>query len=148
YNQEWGHGTEDPARVDPTGDLDPEVWVRQLRDSGYRTVVITLKHHDGFMLWPTRYSDYSIASSPWKDGEGDIAKELSDAARKYGMKVGFYLSPADSHAEIEGIYGNGSARSERTIPTLVEGDDRAGDESLPTFTYEATDYGAFFLNTL
>ncbi len=147
YNQEWGNGTEDPSRVDPTDDIDPDEWVRQLRNAGYRTVVITLKHHDGFMLWPTRYSDYSIASSPWKNGEGDIAQELSDAARRYGMKVGFYLSPADSHAEIEGIFGNGSPKSERTIPTLVEGDDRVG-EDLPTFTYEATDYGAFFLNTL
>ncbi len=147
YNQEWGNGTEDPKRVNPTDEIDPDQWVRQLRDSGYRTVVITLKHHDGFMLWPTRYSDYSIASSPWKGGKGDIAKEVSDAARKYGMKVGFYLSPADSHAENTGIFGNGSAKSDRTIPTLVEGDDRAGKD-LPTFTYKATDYGAFFLNSL
>ncbi|MDO5737171.1 MAG: alpha-L-fucosidase, partial [Propionibacteriaceae bacterium] len=147
YNQEWGNGTELPSRVNPTDEIDPDQWVRQLRDSGYRTVVITLKHHDGFMLWPTRYSDYSIASSPWKGGKGDIAKEISEAATKYGMKLGFYLSPADSHAENVGIFGNGSPKSERTIPTLVEGDDRIGQE-LPTFTYEATDYGAYFLNSL
>lgn len=146
YNQEWGHGTEDPARFDPT-DFDADSWVKTLRDNGFRYAVLTVKHHDGFMSYPSRYTDYTVASSPWKDGKGDVVKEFTDAAHKYGMKVGLYMSPADSNQEVDGVFGNGSAKSERTIPTLVPDDDRAGKD-LPEFTYEATDYGAFFLNTL
>lgn len=147
YNQEWGHGTEDPARFDPTGEVDVDGWMKTLRDSGHRMAILTLKHHDGFVLYPSRYTDYDVASTPWKDGKGDIVREFTDAARKYGMKVGLYMSPADSHEEIDGRFGNGSAKTPRTIPTLVEGDDRAGQD-LPTFTYDATDYGAYFLNSL
>ncbi|UNK70620.1 alpha-L-fucosidase [Microbacterium sp. H1-D42] len=147
YNQEWGHGTEDPARFDPTGDVDVDGWMKTLRDSGHRMAILTLKHHDGFVLYPSRYTDYDVASTPWKDGKGDIVQEFTDAANKYGMKVGLYMSPADSHEEIDGRFGNGSVKSARTIPTLVEGDDRAGKD-LPTFTYDATDYGAYFLNSL
>ncbi|MBK7822237.1 MAG: alpha-L-fucosidase [Tessaracoccus sp.] len=147
YGQEWGHGTEDPARFDPTEDIDPDSWVRELRDAGFRLAILTLKHHDGFALWPSRYTDHTVAASPWRAGKGDIAAEFAAAARRYGLRVGFYVSPADSAAEIRGVYGNGSARSPRTIPTLLPGDDREGKD-LPTFTYEATDYGQYFLNTL
>lgn len=147
YNQEWGHGTEDPARFDPTGEVDVDGWMKTLRDSGHRMAILTVKHHDGFVLYPSRYTDYDIAATPWKDGKGDLVREFTDAARKYGMKVGLYMSPADSHEELVGRFGNGSPKSPRTIPTLVEGDDRAG-EDLSTFTYDATDYGAYFLNSL
>ncbi|WP_175954629.1 alpha-L-fucosidase [Schaalia sp. Marseille-Q2122] len=148
---EWGYGRVPASEFNPTGEVDADTWVRTLRDSGYRTAILVLKHHDGFMSWPTRYSDYDVASSPWKDGKGDLLRDFTDAAHKYGMKVGVYISPADSHEEtrIGGTHGNGSARSPRTIPTLVDGDDRAG--KIPedkVFVYEATDYGAFFLNTL
>ncbi len=146
YDQEWGHGTEDPARFNPT-DFDADSWVKTLRDNGFRYAVLTVKHHDGFMSYPSRYTDYTVASSPWKDGKGDVVKEFTDAAHKYGMKVGLYMSPADSNQEVGGVFGNGSPKSERTIPTLVPGDDRAGKD-IPTFKYQATDYGAFFLNTL
>lgn len=146
YDQEWGHGTEDPARFNPT-DFDADSWVKTLRDNGFRYAVLTVKHHDGFMSYPSRYTDYTVASSPWRDGNGDVVKEFTDAAHKYGMKVGLYMSPADSNQEVDGVFGNGSAKSERTIPTLVEGDDRASKD-IPTFKYQATDYGAFFLNTL
>lgn len=146
YDQEWGSGTEDPRLFDPS-DLDPDLWVRSLRDAGFRTTIITLKHHDGFHLWPTRYSGHSVAASPWLSGRGDIARLFVDAARRHGMKVGFYLSPADSNAELHGIFGNGSARTLRSIPTLVADDDRAGRD-LARFEYRATDYGAFFLNCL
>lgn len=147
YDQEWGHGTEDPARFNPT-DFDADSWVKTLRDNGFRYTVLTVKHHDGFMSYPSRYTDYTVASSPWKNGKGDVVKEFTDAARKYGMKVGLYMSPADSNQELDdGVFGNGSPKSERTIPTLVAGDDRAGKD-IPTFKYQATDYGAFFLNTL
>ncbi|MFU8853046.1 alpha-L-fucosidase [Micromonospora sp. SL1-18] len=147
YNQEWGHGTEDPARFDPTGEVDVDGWMKTLRDSGHRMAILTLKHHDGFVLYPSRYTDYDIAATPWKGGKGDLVREFTNAARKYGMKVGLYMSPADSHEELVGRFGNGSPKSTRTIPTLVEGDDRAGKD-IPTFTYQATDYGAYFLNSL
>ena len=147
YNQEWGHGTEDLSRFQPTGEIDVDAWVKSLRDSGHRMAILTLKHHDGFLLYPSRYTDYDVGATPWKNGDGDIVREFTDAARKYGMKVGLYMSPADSHEEQFGVFGNGSAKTPRTIPTLVEGDDRAGSE-LPTFEYAATDYGAYFLNTL
>ena len=147
YNQEWGHGTEDPERFNPTGKVDPDAWVRQLRDAGFRYAILTVKHHDGFLSYPSRYTDYDVASTPWLDGKGDVLREFTEAAHRYGMKVGVYMSPADSNQEVDGVFGNGSAKSTRTIPTLVENDDRAGKD-LPTFEYEATDYGAFFLNTL
>lgn len=144
YDQEWGHGTEDPARFDPT-DLDTDQWARELADAGFQRVILTVKHHDGFLLYPSRYSDHSVAASPWRDGRGDLVREFVDSARKYDLKIGFYLSPADSNQELKGVFGNGSPRSERVIPTPVPGDDRTGG---PTFTYQATDYGAYFLNTL
>ncbi|SHJ79280.1 Alpha-L-fucosidase [Tessaracoccus bendigoensis DSM 12906] len=146
YGQEWGNGTEVPAAFDPV-EVDAEGWVKTLRETGFRTVILTLKHHDGFALWPTRYSRHSVAASPWADGKGDIARDLTDAARRLGVKVGFYLSPADSNAELNGLFGNGSPRKPRRIPTLVPEDDRTGSD-LPRFEYEATDYGALFLNTL
>jgi alpha-L-fucosidase len=147
YNQEWGNGTEDPARFDPTGPIDADAWVKQLRDAGFRQAILVVKHHDGFLLYPSRYTDYSVASSPWEDGKGDVLRDFTNAAKKYGMKVGVYLSPADSHEENIGVYGNGSTPTQRTIPTLVAGDDRAG-KAIPTFSYQATDYGAYFLNLL
>ena len=147
YDQEWGHGDEDPERFQPTEEVDAEGWVRELRDAGYRYAILVVKHHDGFLSYPSRYTDYSVASTPWQDGQGDILRDFTDAARAYGMNVGVYMSPADSNQEKFGVYGNGSAQEPRTIPTLVEGDDRAG-EDLPTFTYEATDYGEYFLNQL
>ena len=147
YDQEWGHGTEDPARLDPSDDIDPDSWARELRDAGFRSAIVTLKHHDGFSLWPTRYSEHCISASPWRAGCGDIAAEFATAARRYGLRVGFYVSPADSAQERRGVYGNGSPRSRCAIPTLVPGDNRIGHD-LPTFDYEATDYGQYFLNTL
>ncbi|AQP47631.1 hypothetical protein BW730_09120 [Tessaracoccus aquimaris] len=147
YNQEWGNGKEDPSRFNPTGTVDVDAWAKTLRDEGFKMGILTLKHHDGFQLWPSRYSSFTVANTPWLDGEGDIMADYAKAAKKYGLKVGVYLSPADSWAEHAGIFANGSPKSMRTIPTLVEGDDRAGKD-LPTFEYEATDYGQYFLNQL
>ena len=147
-NQEWTSAEYPASRFNPTGNLDPDVWVKTLRDQGYRYVVLTVKHHDGFVSYPSRYTDYGVKSSPWLNGKGDVVKMLTDAAHKYGMKVGMYLSPADSNAEKMGIFGNGSPKTDRPIPTLVEGDDRAGNPAYPSFTYKATDYGQYFLNQL
>lgn len=143
---EWGHGDEDPDLFQPTG-LDTDQWARTLRDSGFKLAILTVKHHDGFLLYPSRYSDHSVASSTWQGGRGDVVEAFVKSMRKYGLKVGLYLSPADENQYLDGVYANGSAHTPRTIPTLVPGDDRAGQD-LPQYTLTASDYGAYMLNQL
>ncbi|MEU1271676.1 alpha-L-fucosidase [Streptomyces sp. NPDC005799] len=141
---EWGTGDEDPNVFQPTG-LDTDQWARALRDGGFRLAILTVKHHDGFVLYPSRYTDHSVASSSWQGGHGDVLRSFADSMRRYGLKVGVYISPADENQYLHGVYANGSVRTTRTIPTLAEGDDRTPDgfHILP-----ATDYGAHMLNTL
>jgi len=141
---EWGTGDEDPNVFQPTG-LDTDQWARALRDGGFRLAILTVKHHDGFVLYPSRYTNHTVASSSWEGGHGDVLHSFADSMRRHGIKVGVYLSPADENQYLHGVYANGSARTGRTIPTPVEGEDRSPDRS---FTLEATDYGAHMLNTL
>ncbi|HZC73131.1 MAG TPA: alpha-L-fucosidase [Jatrophihabitans sp.] len=224
-NREWGSGAEPETEFDPT-QVDTDQWVRSLKAAGVTQVMLTVKHHDGYVLYPTRYSNHSVIASPWwlsgcapsaettaareqaqqnrksdpsaywqvrntgcHNPRGDILKDYIASAHKYGMAVGVYLSPADGaelssdffaqevqrveakvaagqplsieeqavygdrNSEPQGQerYGTGSAVVERTIPTLVPGDDRAGALAagrLPKFTVHEDDYNAYYLNQL
>lgn len=95
-DREWGDGTAVPKIFNPT-EFDPEQWMRALQSAGIRYVIFVAKHHDGFCLWPTGQTGYSVKSSPWEDGRGDVVKRVEQAARKYGLKFGIYLSPWDRH---------------------------------------------------
>ena len=114
--REWGDGKEDPALFNPS-ELDAGQWVKSLKNAGFKMVILTAKHHDGFCLWPTATTKHSIASSPWKNGQGDVVKELRKACDKYDMKFGVYLSPWDRNAE---CYGDSPRYNEFFVRQLTE----------------------------
>ena len=99
YDQEWGSGQEDPKRFNPTK-LDAREWVRVLKETGFKKLILVVKHHDGFVLYPTAHTDYSVKASPWRDGDGDLLLEVSQAATEFDMDMGVYLSPWDAHSPL------------------------------------------------
>lgn len=115
-DNEWGSGLESPEHFDPTA-LDAEQWVLTLKRGGFKMVILTAKHHDGFCLWPTATTPHSVAHSPWRDGRGDVVRELSNACKKHDMKFGLYLSPWDRNAA---CYGDSPAYNEFFIAQLTE----------------------------
>ena len=122
--REWGTGFEDAALFNP-GNLDTDQWCELMKAAGIRRVVMVVKHHDGYCLWQTRYTAHSVASSPWRDGKGDVLRDL-------------VRSP-------DGLYGNGSEFTQRVIPRQVTGRPFSNQQ---TFTYQVDDYNEYFLNQL
>ncbi len=114
--REWGDGKESPAMFNPS-QLDARQWVRAAKAGGFKMVVLTAKHHDGFCLWPSAYTEHSVKNSPWKGGKGDLVKEVSDACREFGLDFGVYLSPWDRH---EPCYGDSPKYNEHYKKQLTE----------------------------
>lgn len=115
-NREWGDGKESPEFFNPDA-LDTDQWVKTLKDAGFKMVILTAKHHDGFCLWPTATTGHSVANSPWRDGKGDVMADLRRSCDKYGMKLGVYLSPWDRNAP---CYGDSPRYNDMFVAQLTE----------------------------
>jgi alpha-L-fucosidase len=156
---EWGSGREEPSLFNPTA-LDANQWLGAIKNFGGTMIVLVSKHHDGFCMWPTRYTPHSTVACLWRGGKGDLVREVADAARAQGIKLAVYLSPADLYQlrtnpkNPAGYYGNGSSNVLSVIPT-----DPASFQSNPakgrkpaagfkSYTYEVDDYNRYFLNQL
>lgn len=144
--REWGTGKEDP-KIFALKTLDTDQWCKAMKDAGMKMVIFTAKHHDGFCLWQSRYTTHGIMSSDFQGGKGDVMRDLSRSCQKYGLKLGIYLSPADLY-QIEspdGLYGNLSKKTLRTIPREVPGRPFANKTK---FKFVVDDYNEYFLNQL
>ena len=153
---EWGNGKENASSFNPK-QVDTDQWCRVAKEAGMKMMLITVKHHDGYCTWQTRYNDqFSVKQSPWKNGKGDVLRLLSDSCKKYDLKLGVYLSPADLY-QIEnkdGLYGNLSKYQDSVIPTdpasfqTNPSKGRKVPEGKPTFQYKLDDYNRYVLNQL
>ncbi len=115
-DREWGDGSESPGRFDPSR-LDTRQWARVAREAGFRAMILTAKHHDGFCLWPTATTGHSVAASPWRGGEGDVVREFVDACREEGLRVGLYCSPWDRNHP---SYGDSPRYNDVFVAQLTE----------------------------
>ena len=143
---EWGNGKEDPNIFD-LKELDTDQWCAAMKAAGMKMVILTVKHHDGFVIWQSRYTTHGIMSTGFQNGKGDVLKNLSVSLKKYGLKLGIYLSPADLFQieNPEGLYGNLSKVTQRTIPRAIPGRPFANKTK---FSFEVDDYNEYFLNQL
>ena len=116
-HRNWDDKPMDASAFNPDR-LDCDDWIKTVRDAGARYAILVCKHHDGFANWPTKYSDYSVANSPWKDGKGDVVREFTDACRKYGLKIGLYYSPAQWGGQV--AFENGKAYDDYFIHQITE----------------------------
>lgn len=114
--REWGDGKDDPKIFNPT-ELDADQWISTLKDAGFKMAILTAKHHDGFCLWPTKTTGYSVKQAAWKSGQGDVVAEVKKACDKYGIKFGIYLSPWDRNAD---CYGDSPRYNQFFIDQLTE----------------------------
>lgn len=154
--KEWGNGMEDPKVFAPD-EIDTDQWCRVMKDAGMTKLIITVKHHDGYCTWQTRYnSGFSVRQSPWMRGKGDVLRLLSESCKKHGLKLGVYLSPADlfQMESKDGLYGNGSKDVASVIPTdpaslaREPARVRATASGAPVFRYSLDDYNRYFMNQL
>ena len=159
HGVEWGSGREEPSLFNPTA-FDADQWVSAMAKAGGKMIVLVCKHHDGLCLWQTRYTPHSVAASPWLDGKGDEVRAVANAAKKYGLKLGVYLSPADLYhlrtnpKNPGGYYGDGSSNVLSVIPTdpaSFKSDPSKGRKPASGFgkySYVVDDYNRYFLNQL
>jgi alpha-L-fucosidase len=115
-NREWGDGKEDPSIFAPSR-LDTRQWARTARAAGFRAMILTAKHHDGFCLWPSKTTTHTVARSPWRGGQGDVVREFVDACRNHGLRAGFYLSPWDRNSK---VYGDSARYNDFYCDQLTE----------------------------
>ena len=113
---EWGDGTEPESIFNPRL-LDARQWVDAIKSAGMRGLILTCKHHDGFCLWPSKYTEHSVKNSPFRGGKGDVVREVADACAEAGLKFGVYLSPWDRN---NALYGQGKAYDDYFIAQLTE----------------------------
>lgn len=156
---EWGTGREAPAIFNPTA-LDANQWLGAVKNFGGNLFVLVAKHHDGFCMWPTRYTPHSSVASSWRGGKGDLVREVAEAAKAHGIKLAVYVSPADLYQlktnpkNPAGYYGNGSSNQLSVIPTdpaSFQSDPSKGRPPTPgstNYTYVVDDYNRYFLNQI